>query len=137
MGISQSNNGVADRIRELRLSLHFTQEQFAELLDISVQLYKKVESGENNLSMATLRKMKSKLNFSADYLLFGENDDFSSTWSKILSWDPYDKMRLLIKLFATLTVDNHRIDLKSMDGMILLPDEQKMLEVLLEGLYNK
>lgn len=75
MGGIYSKKEVGNRLRDIRCGMNLTQERFAEMLDISTQLYKKMESGENNISLSTLQKMKSKLNFSTDYLLFGEKEE--------------------------------------------------------------
>lgn len=74
MGEMYSKKEVGKRLRVIRSQLNLTQEQFAEKLDISTQLYKKMETGENNISFNTLNKMKNKPEFSTDYLLFGERD---------------------------------------------------------------
>lgn len=113
MAKSQNNKEIAGRLKELRLNLKYTQEQFAELLDISVQLYKKMESGENNISIATLHKMKKKLEFSVDYLLFGEKDDQEAVWTRVIALDDADKEKLLLRLFAMMTSDNRRVSAKS------------------------
>jgi len=46
------------RLRKLREALGYTQERMAEVLDVSVTLYKKMESGSYNISVKTLRKLK-------------------------------------------------------------------------------
>lgn len=85
MGEIYSKKEVGNRLRDIRCKLDLTQEQFAEILDISPQLYKKMESGENNISLNTLKKMKTKLNFSTDYLLFGEKEELAEIWNKTLA----------------------------------------------------
>ncbi|MDE6688156.1 MAG: helix-turn-helix domain-containing protein [Lachnospiraceae bacterium] len=113
MAKSHNNKEIAGRLKELRLNLKYTQEQFAEFLDISVQLYKKMESGENNISIATLHKMKKKLRFSVDYLLFGEKDDQESIWNRVIALDDSDKEKLLLRLFVMMTSDDRRVSAKS------------------------
>ena len=56
MGEIYSKKEVGNRLRDIRCKLDLTQEQFAEILDISPQLYKKMESGENNISLNTQKK---------------------------------------------------------------------------------
>lgn len=118
MAISHNNKEIAGRLKELRLNLKYTQEQFAELLDISVQLYKKMESGENNISIATLHKMKKKLRFSVDYLFFGEKDDQESIWNRVIALDDSDKEKLLIRLFVLMTSDDRRVSTKSKEEQL-------------------
>ncbi|MDE6713605.1 MAG: helix-turn-helix domain-containing protein [Lachnospiraceae bacterium] len=118
MAKSHNNKEIAGRLKELRLNLKYTQEQFAEFLDISVQLYKKMESGENNISIATLHKMKKKLRFSVDYLLFGEKDDQESIWNRVIALDDSDKEKLLIRLFVMMTSDDRRVSAKSREEQL-------------------
>lgn len=100
------------RLRDIRRQQNLTQEQFAEMLDISTQLYKKMETGENNITLSTLNKMKNKLNFSADYLLFGEKDTLVEVWDKTLTLESMDKQLLLFKLFCEVSLNNSQIEFK-------------------------
>lgn len=113
MAKSHNKKEIAGRLKELRLNLKYTQEQFAEFLDISVQLYKKMESGENNISIATLHKMKNKLDFSVDYILFGEKDDQEAVWNRVVALDDSAKEKLFLRLFLLLTSDDRRVSAKS------------------------
>lgn len=100
------------RLRAIRHQLNLTQEQFAEILDISTQLYKKMESGENNVTLNTLNKMKNKLNFSADYLLFGEKETLIEIWDKALTLESMDKQILLFKLFCEVSLNNSQVEFR-------------------------
>ena len=104
MGEIYSKKEVGNRLRDIRCKLDLTQEQFAEILDISPQLYKKMESGENNISLNTLKKMKTKLNFSTDYLLFGEKEELAEIWNKTLA--------LQIKLFCDISMNGNHMETK-------------------------
>ena len=73
---------MGDRIREARKNKKFTQEQLAELLDISVEFVSHIERGSRLPSMKVFIKLIEVLNVSADYILrdsistgklFGEN----------------------------------------------------------------
>lgn len=73
---------MGDRIREARKNKEFTQEQLAELLDISVESVSHIERGSRLPSMQVFIKLIEVLNVSADYILrdsistgklFGEN----------------------------------------------------------------
>ena len=50
------------RIRAVRKSNNLTQENLAELFNISVSMVKKLESGENNITLSELRCLKNKFN---------------------------------------------------------------------------
>lgn len=129
MAKSNNNKDIAGRLKDLRLNLKYTQEQFAEFLDISVQLYKKMESGENNISIATLHKMKKKMEFSVDYLLFGEKDDQEAVWNRVTALDDSDKEKLLIRLFVMMTSDDRRVSTKSKEEQLF-----QMLDQVKEGI---
>lgn len=112
MGEIYSKKEVGKRLRDIRCKLNMTQERFAEMLDISTQLYKKMEGGENGISVNTLKKMKNKLNFSIDYLLFGERDTLAEVWNKALTLREMEKELLLLKLFCEITLNNNQIEFK-------------------------
>lgn len=112
MGEMYSKKEVGKRLRVIRNQLNLTQEQFAEKLDISTQLYKKMETGENNISLNTLNKMKNKLEFSTDYLLFGERDTLVDVWNKALTLESIDKQLLLLKLFCEVSLNNSQMEFK-------------------------
>ena len=46
----------ACRLRQIRENADLTQEQFSEILGISVSAYKKVESGENQVKLSPLSR---------------------------------------------------------------------------------
>ncbi len=60
---------MGDRIREARKHKGLTQEQLAELLDISVESVSHIERGSRLPSMQVFIKIIEVLNVSADYLL--------------------------------------------------------------------
>ena len=88
----------AARIRQIRERAGFTQEQFAEILGISLSGYKKIENAENQISLNGLRKLERKLQVSADYILFGENESPDVMWERIQNCTDSDKLYLMIKL---------------------------------------
>lgn len=88
----------AGRLKELRLDRKMSQEKFAEMLNISVSAYKKMESGENNISIANLRLLHDRLGASADYLLFGRSSDFEQIWNHISSSPETVKLKVLLRL---------------------------------------
>ena len=88
----------AARIRQIRERAGFTQEQFAEILGISLSGYKKIENAENQISLNGLRKLERKLQVSADYILFGANESPDVMWERIQNCTDSDKLYLMIKL---------------------------------------
>ena len=85
MAEEYTNENVSKRLKNIRNDLNLTQEQFAELLDISIQTYKNMESEKGKISMNVLKKMKSKLDFSVDYLLFGQDNELEYVWTQVLT----------------------------------------------------
>lgn len=89
------------RLREFREQLGYTQEQFAEKLDISVSTVKKMETGEYNISVDTQRKLKETFHdISIEYLLFGSREGVNDVWAQISVLDQWDKFLILQKLLA-------------------------------------
>lgn len=90
---------VAERLRKIREGAGYTQERFAEVLDISLSAYKKIEGADNQITLDGLRRINKKFNVSADYLLFGETQNLNEAWKLILNCTDHDKLILFLKLF--------------------------------------
>lgn len=71
------------RIKEKRKSLKLTQEEIAEMLDISVKHFSEVERGLTGLSIENLIKLSNILGVSIDYIVKGNAD--KSIWDCTLS----------------------------------------------------
>lgn len=91
------------RLRKVRENMGYTQERFAELLGISYSAYKKIAGLENQITLEELRRLKQKLNISADYLLFGETKEFDEVWATVQNCDEEDKLRLFLHLYLYFT----------------------------------
>lgn len=63
---------IGNRIHDFRIQNHYTQAQFAELIDISVNFLSEIENGKKGMSQDTICRICSYFNISADYLLFGK-----------------------------------------------------------------
>lgn len=66
-----SEKEIGQRIRELRDSYGYTQQQMAEMLNLTTEHFRSVESGRRGVTADTLKKVKRIFNVSADYLLDG------------------------------------------------------------------
>ncbi|MBQ7654800.1 MAG: helix-turn-helix transcriptional regulator [Clostridia bacterium] len=66
---------IGRRIYAQRKRLGLTQEQIAELADVSPQLLSSAENGIRNISAENLFKISKALNVSSDYLYTGEVTD--------------------------------------------------------------
>ena len=63
---------IGKRIHHIRIQNEYTQAEFAEAIDISVNFLSEIENGKKGLSQDTLAKICVKMNVSADYILFGK-----------------------------------------------------------------
>ena len=89
---------TAARIRQIREDAGLTQEAFAELIGISLSGYKKIESGENQISLNNLRELARAVQVSTDYILLGKKEEYGTVWDQIINYPDSDKMFLLVKL---------------------------------------
>ena len=87
----QEKKEMANRIKERRKSLAYTQEQFAEIIGISASSYTRIENAFQNPSMDTLIKISKNLSISIDYIVFGDEN-----------FEPIKKAEKTDKLLALL-----------------------------------
>jgi transcriptional regulator with XRE-family HTH domain len=64
---------LGEKVKRLRKMRGYTQEKFAEMIDITPRNLNRIESGENFVSSDTLDKILSTLNVSADVLFSFEH----------------------------------------------------------------
>lgn len=119
----------AVRVRQIRENAGLTQEQFSEILGISLSAYKKVESGENHVSLSCLKKLYKEMNVSTDFILFGKKQSLDDTWETILNCSETDKLFLLLRLLAYFT--------KNKKGTFLLKEEQSEEDKEILQLMNR
>lgn len=62
---------IGKRVHDFRTEHHYTQAQFAEMMDISVNFLSEIENGKKGMSQETICRLCSYFDISADYLLFG------------------------------------------------------------------
>ena len=79
------------RIKKIREDLGYTQEQFAEFLEMSLSGYKKLESGDVNLTVDKLYMLNKKFGLSADYILFDEKAESGDVWMEICKLPKVEK----------------------------------------------
>lgn len=108
MGIS--NEEIGKRIREIRKERNLTQEQLAELADISVDFLSLIETGRNSMKVQILAGIATALNISADYLIYGnspykENPKINSMLTAV----PESKRKQVEKLIS-LFLDTLHLD---------------------------
>lgn len=65
------DSSIGNRIRQLRRSRHMTQDQLAELLDVSIKHISTVERGVARLSLEKMISLCDILDTGMDYLVLG------------------------------------------------------------------
>lgn len=75
--MSDYKHDMGNRLSQHRKNLHLTQEQAAEILDISLKHYSELERGITGVSVDVLITISNKLGISIDYLLKGTESDTS------------------------------------------------------------
>ncbi len=88
-----------DRLRAVRENMGFSQEKFADILNISPSAYKKIENNVRTISLDNLKAAHRNLDVSVDYLLFGEMATQEQAWEKVLNCTETDKTILFLRLF--------------------------------------
>lgn len=80
------NGEMGKRIIKRRKQLGLSQEQLAELADVSPQMISTAERGSKSILSENLYKISKALNVSADYLLSGEitESSFSEMYKRVL-----------------------------------------------------
>ena len=87
---------------------------------MSVSAYKKIESGENQISIDGVKKIVEKLDVSADYILLGKRGDVDEIWKSILNCTEHDKIFMLLRLL------NYFTNIRS--GQYLTKEQQAMCD---------
>ena len=75
----------------------------AEILDVSVSTYKKIEGARSQMTVDELRRLNKELKISIDYLLFGEQKDLDDVWERFLNCSESDKFLLMLKAINYFT----------------------------------
>ena len=116
MATSPEKIEAGHRLRIFREQLGYTQEHFAEKLDVSVSTIKKMETGEYNISVDTQRKLKKTFgDISIEYLLFGDHRGVNDLWTQIMVLDQWDKFIILQRLLATFGLNDKVLANKEID----------------------
>lgn len=90
---------MGKRLKVERKKYHLTQENIAEMLDISVKHYSEVERGITGLSVENIIKISNILNVTTDYLLKGitvtDNDSFLNFFNNLSNDDSIDLLNII------------------------------------------
>ena len=123
---------IRNRIRDRRKALGYTQEYMANRLDISVNAYGELESGDTKIINPRVIKIAEILDESLEYILFGVSSED----------DHREKIRLLEEEHRRM-IDNietqHQIKIKELEGAneelrVALKTKEGIIGVLKEKL---
>lgn len=76
---------IGKRIKSIRENMNMTKESFAKQIGISGQYLGLIEHGKNYLSIEKLKVLCDFTNLSADYILFGKNQNIVNDTKNVLS----------------------------------------------------
>ena len=62
---------MGERIKKRREMLHYTQEEVAEMVDLTSSSYSKIENGFQGVSLESFIRIAKSLDLSLDYIVFG------------------------------------------------------------------
>ncbi len=97
---------IGHRIKELRKARHFSQEQLAEMLDISQNALSYIETGENFFSSDTLEKLINALEIEPQELMtfahLQSSDNLLNEIVEMLHKNP-DKIKDIYKITKAIT----------------------------------
>lgn len=84
---------IGKRIQKRRKQLMMTQEQLAELMNVSIQMVSNLERGNKAIRIDNLINLSEILNISTDYILTGKatTDDNVALASRITQLPPKDR----------------------------------------------
>ena len=107
-GIGMDHNwfliNMGNRIAQRRKELHFTQEQLAEKVGLSLQSISCIELGKKAIRPENLAKLCAALDVTADYILYGKRSEqqVQETIAKLSSLSPeaYRAVQTLIDLLS-------------------------------------
>lgn len=88
---------IGKRVRETREHYKLTREQLAEMANISPQFLVHIENGTKSMTAKTICNLSKALNISADYLLFGSQDN---DLNRILAMEALASMSVEEKMLA-------------------------------------
>ena len=88
----------AERLRYSRIIRQLSQEEFSESIGMSPSGYQKVERGENGISRNMLNRIWEEFRISADFILFGEQENLEEILQSIAQCSDEEKMVIFLYL---------------------------------------
>ena len=95
---------IGKRIQKLREDMNYTKEAFAKEIGISGQYLGLIEHGKNYPSIEKLKLICNFTNASADYILFGKNQNVVNDTKSILSDLTHEQLNLACESIKSIAL---------------------------------
>lgn len=92
------------RIRAIREKMNLTKEEFSKKIGISSQYLGMIEKGKNNISIETLKLLCDFTNLSADYILFGKEENLTNETKELLKKFTNEQIENGCKMLRNLAI---------------------------------
>ena len=92
-----------NNLKKVRQELGKTQQEFADVLNMSVSGYGKLERGEVNLSMDKVYAIKKEYGLSSDYILFDEKSELDDMWTAVFRLPNIERFNLFLRMHSYYT----------------------------------
>lgn len=94
-----SKKAVGRRVRELRLSLHMTQKEFAERLHWDVNTYRKIETGVSLLTTDKAQILHEEYQVDVHYMITGERRSTETMLLEVWSTATKQERKVMMERF--------------------------------------
>lgn len=101
---------MGKRLKKIRQKHEYSQDNMAEILEITSAYYGKVERGEHSLSVEKMVLLHKKLNIDMNYLILGKTAQ-STSFSEILAHYPDEHkndIKMIMKHLLNLVSEGER-----------------------------
>ena len=95
---------IGKRIQKLREDMNITKEAFAKEIGISGQYLGLIEHGKNYLSIEKLKLLCDFTNTSADYILFGKDQNILNDTKNVLSEFSNEQLKTACETLKDLAI---------------------------------
>lgn len=102
----KSRQAVGYRIRDLRESLRYSREAFAEKAEISADFLYDIETAKKDFTTAKLSSICRAFSVSADFILFGQFSQSTEAYS-LLNKMNHEQLKIALNLLKALNLNPH------------------------------
>ena len=101
-------NGIGKRIQNRRKQKGYTQEQLAEMMNVSIQMVSNLERGNKAIRIDNLINLSQILDISTDYILTGKEttDDIQALTARITQLPGRD--RKMVEMLVEYCIGENR-----------------------------